>query len=185
MILQASESSHSLFPSVLCTSGNSCGWTLQPVKSFISSKSHDNGSLKWNFRGNNHTCMWKLNALTLLQNFDFMTNSPKHLHKYTYSSSQSDISSTSGLYFGTLSTALPFKSIFNDSSMICCVDMNFSKLESPSKALSQDELRGPDPISCHKWDVSYFTTLKKKITNFYVAFAAIYSINTLTNECWK
>ena len=46
-------------------------------------------------------------------------------------------------------------------------------------------LRRPDPISCRKWDVSYFTTLKKKITNFYVAYAAIYSNNTLTNECWK
>ena len=46
-------------------------------------------------------------------------------------------------------------------------------------------LRRPDPISCHKWDVSYFMTLKKKITNFYVAYAAIYSDNTLTNECWK
>ena len=34
-------------------------------------------------------------------------------------------------------------------------------------------LRRPDPISCHKWDVSYFMTLKKKITNFYVAYAAI------------
>ena len=44
-------------------------------------------------------------------------------------------------------------------------------------------LKGPDPISCRKWDVSYFTTLKKKITN--VAFAAIYSNNTLTNDCWK
>ena len=28
-------------------------------------------------------------------------------------------------------------------------------------------------------------TLKKKITNFYVAYAAIYSNKTLTNECWK
>ena len=46
-------------------------------------------------------------------------------------------------------------------------------------------LRRPDPISCRKWDVSYFTTLKKKITNIYVAYAAIYSNNTLTNECWK
>ena len=46
-------------------------------------------------------------------------------------------------------------------------------------------LRRPDPISCRKWDVSYLTTLKKKITNFYVACAAIYSNNTLTNECWK
>ena len=46
-------------------------------------------------------------------------------------------------------------------------------------------LRRPDPISCCKWDVSYFTTLKKKLTNFYVAYAAIYSNNTLTNGCWK
>ena len=48
-----------------------------------------------------------------------------------------------------------------------------------------NELRRPDPISCRKWDVAYFTTLKKKITNFYVAYAAIYSNNILTNECWK
>ena len=33
------------------------------------------------------------------------------------------------------------------------------------------DLRRPDPISCCKWDVSYFMTLKKKITNFYVAYA--------------
>ena len=46
-------------------------------------------------------------------------------------------------------------------------------------------LRRPDPISCRKWDVSYFMTLKKNITNFYVAYAAIYSNNTLTDECWK
>ena len=46
-------------------------------------------------------------------------------------------------------------------------------------------LRGPDSISCRKWDVLYFTTSKKKITNFYVEYAAIYSNNTLTNECWK
>ena len=46
-------------------------------------------------------------------------------------------------------------------------------------------LKRPDPISCRKWDVSYFTTLRKKITNFYVAYAAIYSNNTLTNEFWK
>ena len=45
-------------------------------------------------------------------------------------------------------------------------------------------LRRPDPISCCKWDVSYFMRLKKK-KNFYVAYAAIYSNNTLTNECWK
>ena len=44
-------------------------------------------------------------------------------------------------------------------------------------------LRRPDPSSCPKWDVSHFTTLKKKITNFYVAYAAMYSNNTLTNEC--
>ena len=49
----------------------------------------------------------------------------------------------------------------------------------------QNALRRPDPISCCKWDVSYFTTLKKKITNFYVAYAVIYSNNTLTSECWK
>ena len=55
--------------------------------------------------------------------------------------------------------------------------------DTPSKANSG--LRRPDPISCRKWDVSYFMTLKKKITNFYVAYAAIYSNNTLTNECWK
>ena len=46
-------------------------------------------------------------------------------------------------------------------------------------------LRRPDPISCHKWDVSYFMTLKKKITNFYVAYAAIYFNITLTNEFWE
>ena len=46
-------------------------------------------------------------------------------------------------------------------------------------------LRRPDPISCGKWDVSYFMTLQKKITNFYVVYAAIYSKNALTNECWK
>ena len=46
------------------------------------------------------------------------------------------------------------------------------------------KLRRPVPISCRKWDVSYFSTLKKKITNFYVACAAIYSNNTLTNEFW-
>ena len=46
-------------------------------------------------------------------------------------------------------------------------------------------LRRPDPISCRKWDVLYFMTLKKKIANFYVAYVAIYSNNTLTNECWK
>ena len=46
-------------------------------------------------------------------------------------------------------------------------------------------LTRPDPISCCKWDVSYFTTLKKKITNFYVAYAAIYFNKTLTNECCK
>ena len=30
----------------------------------------------------------------------------------------------------------------------------------------ENGLRRPDPISCHKWDVSYFTTLKKKKSIF-------------------
>ena len=57
-------------------------------------------------------------------------------------------------------------------------------IDEKTKRLEEAGLRRPDPISCHKWDVSYFMTLKKKITNFYVAYAAIYFNNTLTNECW-